>query len=229
MKNKILLVFMAMTMVFAMAVAAQAQIIIDLEIAPIQTGASVSFLGNNLVGFNLVIDKITGINTPLHAGNADALTSNNGLWNFTAPKLTATPPDHWLFQNDLGSTSLAVTGDFTNATTLGSVTDPVPFIAASWISAEVHKIVGSANSYAVTGVFTDFKSLDLLNYFGVPNDKMTATFTFGITLPFGIVPPDQFTSLTVQSGDITQTPIPGSLLLLGSGLLGLVGLRVRRS
>jgi hypothetical protein len=224
-----LMVVMAMALVLCGAFAMSAQaFVIDFEIQPIQTGSLVTYAGGatNLVGFDIKIDKITGIDTPLNAGNAAALTNttDTGLWNFTAPGFTAAFPDHWLFESALGTTSLAITGTFTNAVTLGSVTDPVPFIAGSWTNAEVHQI-GDTNNYAVTGVFTDLKASTLLAYFGLTDPAMSATFTFGISLPAGIVPGDAIESLAVQSGDITQVPVPPAVWLLGTGLLGLVGLR----
>lgn len=227
MRKLMVIMAMALALCGAFAMSAQA-FVIDFEIQPIQTGALVTYAGGatNLVGLDLKIDKITGIDTPLHAGNADALTNttDTGLWNFTAPGFTAAFPDHWLFDSALDTSSLAITGTFTNAVTLGSVTDPVPFIAGTWLNAEVHRI-GETDNYAVTGVFTDLKEPSLLAYFGLTDPEMSATFTFGITLPAGVVPGDAIESLSVQSGNITQTPVPPAALLFGTGLLGLVGLR----
>ncbi len=232
MRKLLIIMALALALCGAFAMAAQA-FVVDFEIQPIQTGALVTYGGGttNLVGSHLLIDRITGIDTPLHAGNADALTNNTntGLWNFTGPGFTSAFPDHWLFTSNLATSSLNIAGSFTNGAT--TVTNPVPLIQGNWTNAEVHRI-GATNSYAVTGVFTDLKSSPLLAYFGIPGGTETATFNFGITLPDGIVPGDAFQSLTVTSGDITQTlpavPIPPSALLLGSGLLGMILLGKRK-
>lgn len=228
MRKLLRIMTLALALCAAFAMAAQA-FTIDFEIQPIQTGAAVSFAGGstNLLGTNLLIDKIIGIDTPLHAGALDALTNNanTGLWNFTGPGFTTALPDHWLFTSNQNTSSLVISGPFSNGAT--TVVDPVPSITGNWTNAEVHRI-GTTNNYAVTGVFTDLKSDALLAYFGLPSGLETATFTFGITLPAGLTPADAFGSLAVQSGDIAQTaavPIPPSVILLGTGLLGLVGLR----
>ena len=229
MMKKICLLVLALMMVFAMAISAQAAFTIDLNIAAVQTGASVTFTGNNLLGSGIVIDKITGLDTPLHSGNAGALTSTNGLWNFTAPQLTSSSLGHWLFQSNLGTSTLNISGNFVNGGT--TITNPVPLTPnGAWLSAAVDQIALGGNNYVVSGVFNDTKSSDLLAYFGIPAGTENATFFFGITLPAGLASGAQFTSLSESSGDINQNtaPIPGSLLLLGSGIMGLVGIGIRR-
>jgi hypothetical protein len=229
MRKLLTIMALALALSGAFAMAAQA-FVIDFELQPIQTG-TVSYGGGatNLVGFDLLIDKITGIGTNLNAGNTAALTNttNTGLLNFTGPGFTTSLPSHWLFTSNLGTSSLVISGPFSNGGT--TITTPVPSITGNWTNAEVHQI-GNTNSYAVTGVFTDLKSDPLLAYFGESGTgPETATFAFGITLPAGISPGAPFTSLTVSSGDITETPatvpVPPSAILLGSGLLALVGLR----
>ena len=83
---------------------------------------------------------------------------------------------------------------------------------------------------------SDFKSETVVSLWeidfsiGAPGSKLTApgetnNFTISFDL-FGGVQGDQFTFVLRQIATTTPVvPIPGSLLLLGSGILGLMGLR----
>jgi len=54
--------------------------------------------------------------------------------------------------------------------------------------------------------------------------------TMNLSFASGEITPDGFSATTIYSGDIVNTPsvpIPGAFLLLGSGLIGLVGIRRR--
>ena len=66
--------------------------------------------------------------------------------------------------------------------------------------------------------FDDTKGGALLAAFGIPAEGWAGL----INLSFNTG------SHTAASGDVLNTPIPGSLLLLGSGIMSLVGIGVRR-
>ncbi len=224
-------IIMAMALVLCGALALSAQaFVIDLEIGATQTGASVAYAGPNvvapLIGTNLIIDKIQGNGTPANAGALNALVGT-GHWNFTTGNFTGFTPEDWNFGS---GGSLSVTGPFSGTGSGTGITVANAVTSGTWIKADVDRI-GVNNAYSVSGAFTDLKTDDLLAYFGLSSldgTTFVATFNFGLNTLTDILPPNFFTSTTVTSGDISNVPVPPSLLLLGSGLLGMGVLRFRK-
>ncbi|MBU4233025.1 MAG: hypothetical protein L6277_00560 [Desulfobacterales bacterium] len=113
--------------------------------------------------------------------------------------------------NMSGGTSLS-SGGFGTA----SVTEPAP-------------VRGNAFFYLAGSNFTDNKNDGLLAYFGIPHQTANGNFDPGFAASFASAP-GAFTGTMVTSGNILNhlAPFSSTLLLLGSGLMGLVGLRYRR-
>jgi hypothetical protein len=97
---------------------------------------------------------------------------------------------------------------------------------------------GNASVYSNSGVakiagasFWDYKCYDLLAFFGLQEyafTQMAGDFNVGFRIAGGIEAPSGFTSVSVGSGDVNNAvPEPGTLALLGTGLLSIAGL-VRR-
>lgn len=88
---------------------------------------------------------------------------------------------------------------------------------------------GNSFFYAAGSNFTDNKNDGLLAYFGIPHQTANGNFDPIFAASFASAP-GAFTGTMVTSGNILNhlAPFSSTLLLLGCGLMGLVGLRYRR-
>ena len=93
---------------------------------------------------------------------------------------------------------------------------------------------GAASSVSFVG-FLDYKHEDLLDYYGLPivdNSGALLDYRGEFNISFSAIFNDDgtFDSIDVLSGDIvnTPTPEPTTLLLLGTGLIGLAALGRRK-
>lgn len=183
----------------------KADTIIDFGIiAP--TGGSIYYSGGvtPLYGTGIDVDNVTGIGTPLNSGAPNALALAGYFLNFNTGNLVTTDSSHWYFGPG-GSITISdgittlLTGTFTSMQVVA---------------------VGPAYKVAIPGFF-DTKDPNLLAYFGLPD--MIYSGNFNISFYALGLPPDGFTSGELLSGDISNTPVPepATMLLLGSGLIGL--------
>jgi hypothetical protein len=211
-----------------MAASAYALPVLDFNIDPPHAGGeSISYdgIGGPLVGINITVDDITGINTPLNSGVDVAIFG--GVLTFTTGNYSG---GGWDFG---GGGFITITGgvDLNHNGVYDAGTDIAPgtvLMSGSWTSAQV---VAVGDTFKITGgSFYDFKLAELVYHFGLPDG--TLPYTGNINLSFsapppspGASPPYGFTSTEVYSGDVTNspTPEPGTLMLMGTGLAGIAG------
>ena len=201
----------------------------ELKFDPLTTKA---LIGTDINVYNLsaFTPKNPGLYTVL-SGKLNFITGNyidssNSRWNFASGgSLTlsgdvgyyagngAPIPSNWTSISG-GFVTLA-TGNFTSAMVVGAYVEQLKETFLVTISG-----------------FTDTKNDTLETYLGIP----TTTNYFGnLNLSFYVlgnkVPGDAFDAKVNQvgSGNFTNNvPLPSTVLLLGTGLVGLVGLRYRR-
>lgn len=222
------IIVLAVALCGLLSVQAQADGIIDFGMESLTSGViSYDGIGGPLVGTDIQVDNVIGIDTPFHAG-IPSLEISGGLLNFATGNFdgAGTSPSSWNF---LPGGEITLTGSINFPGSLGAI--DATWLKGSFQGASVIEF-GSSYKFAVA-VFTDNKLCPIIGYYygdTIPDDT---TFLGGFNLSFIAegVPPGAFTSTTLLSGDLTNTPVPvpASVLLLGSGLLGLVGVpRLRR-
>jgi hypothetical protein len=229
----------------ATAIAAQAQGIPELDFligpATSTTTPFVSFAGGAsdvLVGFSIPVLSVTGINTLDHDG--DTLSITGGKLNFLTGALDSfTPasggsPATYAFSFDSGFLNItgSVLGGPANAPLLNSVT----FTSNTTVT--VKTVLNNIGNLSMD--FIDVKCpSSLAEYFGYDNESeyvgnLILAFTFESALDPNTL--SAFQSFQVSSGNLTNqlipfppgAPIPGSVLLLGSGILAMLGVGARR-
>jgi hypothetical protein len=177
-------------------------------------GTIVALGGGNYQGINIALDslEVTG-------------TLNAGVYDLTG-LLTASADPH---------DQLAASLNFNSSTGVISI---VGGVTGTGIASDTTLLSGTITNFNVTPYGSsilisasgyDIKDGNLLKYFGI--DEST-NFTF-LSFLIGIdtvTNSNGINSYYVNSVDIsnTATPIPGAIWLLGSGLVGLVGIRRRR-
>ena len=200
---------LALGLIFAPATV-KATPILDFGIIAPTTG-SISYAGGAapLVGAGISVDNVVGLGTPLNNGVTVDLPGY--FLNFSSGNFTGSTSNSWIFGPG-GSISIA------NGVTLLSGT----LTSASVIAA------GGTFKVAITG-FNDTKYEPMLNFYGLPTD-VPYVGNFNLSFNATGLPPGAFRSTEVLSGDITNSPIPepATMLLLGSGLIGLAGFARRK-
>ncbi len=184
-------------------------------------GAAISFAGgsNPLKGVNIGVDNVTGKNTLLHKNvTVDFHLTNptdGAILTFTTGNFTPSGPGDWNF---VGGGSISI--DLPLATG-GSLN----LLSGSFNSAKV--TAGGDTFNVAISAFTDFKNTRLLNFYGLPTG-VPYFGNFNISFDANASPGSGFTSIDVLSGDLkNRVPEPATMLLLGSGLLGM-GLYARK-
>lgn len=186
--------------------------------------ASIWYAGGSapLSGCDISVDDVTGFSTPMNSGVKT--TIQNGLLSFKTGNLISSGPGTWTFG---GGGSITLDGNIgTGNITLFSGSFNTAVVQAMQV------MPGKLYFGVVLGGFEDTKHKDLLKLYGLPEvlylGNLNISFYGSGSVP-GVGGP--FQSLYVLSGNIVNTPVPvpASVVLLGSGLLGLVGIsRFRR-
>ncbi|MGD0883741.1 MAG: VPLPA-CTERM sorting domain-containing protein [Thermodesulfovibrionales bacterium] len=189
---------------------------------------------SNFTGSNIALADVYGLATPQNAGVGSALPITNGVLNFSSGALTQTGTNqfgqYW-YGNSGGQITLqgGIPG-------IVGVANGSTLLTGSFLNATVQALGSGSYQFTIAGAqlaATDNQSV--YNYYGIPmgdvsSNDMNLTFTASTNNTGG------FTSLNIINGSVidtpmmaqsTSTPIPAAVWLLGSGLMGLVGIRSR--
>jgi hypothetical protein len=206
---------------------ADADMYIDMNIGPQSNNASVSFDGvttDSLIGSNISVAYLLGNETPSNANTQIAL--QNAVLSFTTGAFTSRTGNTWTFGS---GGAITVTG----GSSIMGITPGSTLLTGSFNQATVTDLgTGMYQFDIVGGTFNDTKNSLIYAYLGLPQNT---TCFGGLNLSF--TPSIQTTgnaiqSINVLSGDVYNTPatpIPAAAWLLGSGLMGLLGLKRRKA
>ncbi len=223
----IVILALGLALGWGFVISASATPILDFGIsAPQPTSSKISFAGGTapLVGTKIVVADVVGIDTPLNAGVSLAIIG--GLLNFTTGNYDSglSLPSTWYFDGG-SNTTIKITGGIST-----------PYIPAgtTLLSGQFDYavVLHFSSKYNIAGAaFSDAVDSTLLSFFGLTGSpSLGGNFNIGFYTATTRIPPQSFTSSRVTSGDVSTSfvPITGSWLLLGTGLLGIAALGLRR-
>ena len=187
--------------VFVAAAPALAVTVITFSTGTAPLGGTFTVVGTNASGSGIPVDLLSISGAPL----------NNGAFDLsgTAPSADANGSAVLNFDTGIAGNFITITGDVAAPLSIASTT----LMSGSFVS---HTIVGSAPIFGLSASGPDTKSPALLTALGL---SPSTPFNF-LDFTVGFSPSGPVFSTTITN--IQQVPEPGALLLLGSGLIGLV-------
>ncbi len=209
------------------------QIHFDLNLP--DTSGAIYYAGGNtpLMGENIPVHIVTGLDTP--SNNGIEFNIINGLLNFQTGNLTSYSSNGgnqmWTFSNG-GSLTLSGTVDVDGE---GDVDPDEPtgdlvYDGEFYSNFVLELGAGSFNYWVTIESLSDSKNEDLVDLFGMPNGLYDGGFNISFLAEVINEDTHAFQSIDTLTGDFTNmpVPIPGAIWLLGSGLIGLVGISRRK-
>jgi hypothetical protein len=228
----------ALTLALGVGLSPPAQAyLLDFTVASINPGGLISHAGGfpsrpPPVESNLKVIDVSRVGDPGRQFSP-SITPPNKILNFpTEPRVDSfsnvcSATSVWMFGGTSPQGSLTLQGGKSCLNTGGMILLSGSFGTAS--VTEAAPVWGNSLAHVAVSNFTDNKTDALLASFGLHRQTANGNFDPGFAASFASAP-GAFAGTMVPSGNILNhlAPFSSTLLLLGSGLMGLVGLRYRR-